>query len=110
MKKTKKIKGILTIYIDVGQLPPFKAEAFMSNIKDNFNEDGCLDRLNAQGYEILWIPLRPNSETRVELLPLDNEVSPMIEVHAGKQRQIGNLVPDHTKLSSCKKLYPVKKS
>jgi hypothetical protein len=65
-----KIKNLLVFHIDVGQLPPFKAEAFIERLKDSFNTDGIVDRLREQGHEILWLPCRPNSSTHVELVQL----------------------------------------
>lgn len=74
-------------YIDVGQLPPFKAEAFMDRLKDQFRKKKTFsskgqsalapngaspveERWQAPSQdEDYWIPLRPNSTTRVETLP-----------------------------------------
>lgn len=70
-------------YIDVGQLPPFKAEAFMERLKDQFrkkkvvrnnnNQSGASaveERYHAPAQdEDFWLPLRPNSNTRIETLP-----------------------------------------
>ncbi len=70
-------------YIDVGQLPPFKAEAFMDRLKDQFRKKkvfstkggisgpGPVDErwTPPTADEDFWIPLRPNSNTRVETLP-----------------------------------------
>lgn len=70
-------------YIDVGQLPPFKAEGFMDRMKDllrkkkTFTQKGGAqgaspveERWTAPSQdEDFWIPLRPNSNTRVETLP-----------------------------------------
>jgi hypothetical protein len=70
-------------YIDVGQLPPFKAEGFMERMKDMLRKKKTFSaRGGAQGAspveerwtapsqdEDFWIPLRPNSNTRVETLP-----------------------------------------
>lgn len=70
-------------YIDVGQLPPFKAEAFIDRIKDQFrkrkiaNSRGQTPGANsveerwqppAQD-EDYWLPIRPNNNTRIETLP-----------------------------------------
>jgi hypothetical protein len=65
------VTGILTFYLDVGQLPPFKAEAFVERQKDKNRE--LIDRLNKQGIISLWIPVRPNSDTRVEFLPISEQ-------------------------------------
>jgi len=70
-------------YIDVGQLPPFKAEAFLDRIKDQFRKRKVTsNRGNTPGAnqveerwqppaqdEDYWLPTRPNSNTRIETLP-----------------------------------------
>lgn len=70
-------------YIDVGQLPPFKAEAFMERMKDQFRKKKVANtRSGSQGASAIeerwhapsadedyWIPIRPNANTRVETLP-----------------------------------------
>jgi len=70
-------------YIDVGGLPPFKAEAFMERMKDQFRKKKVgSSRTGLPGAsqveerwhppaadEDYWIPIRPQSNTRVETLP-----------------------------------------
>lgn len=70
-------------YIDVGQLPGYKAEAFMDRIKDQFRKKKVPRQQFAQGGasvveekwhapaqdEDYWIPTRPNSNTRIDTLP-----------------------------------------
>jgi len=70
-------------YIDVGQLPPFKAEAFIEKMKDQFrkkkistNRTGMTgpnsveERYHAPAVdEDYWLPIRPNSNTKIETLP-----------------------------------------
>lgn len=70
-------------YIDVQQLPPYKAEAFVERMKDQFRKKkvasgrGTLpgastveERWHAPAAdEDFWIPIRPNANTRVETLP-----------------------------------------
>jgi intein/homing endonuclease len=70
-------------YIDVGQLPPFKAEAFLDRVKDQFRKrkiasnKGGAPGANAVEErwqppaqdEDYWLPTRPNSNTRIETLP-----------------------------------------
>lgn len=70
-------------YIDVHQLPPFKAEAFVERMKDQFKKKKVASsRGNLPGAssveerwhapaadEDYWIPIRPQSNTRVETLP-----------------------------------------
>lgn len=70
-------------YIDVGQLPSFKAEAFIEKMKDQFRKKKvATNRSGMQGPnsveeryhapavdEDYWIPTRPNSTTKIETLP-----------------------------------------
>ena len=81
-------------YIDVGQLPGFKAEAFIERMKDQFRKRKIsLSRGTTGGAssideryqppaveEDFWIPTRPNSNTKIETLPgaclaLDTEIA-----------------------------------
>lgn len=70
-------------YIDVGQLPPFKAEAFIEKMKDQFRKkkissnrpgmsgpNSVEERYHAPAVdEDYWIPTRPNTNTKIETLP-----------------------------------------
>lgn len=68
-------------YIDVGQLPSFRAESFMTRMQDllrkkktaNKPGDGssAIDEKWSppSADEDFWIPVRPNSNTRIETLP-----------------------------------------
>lgn len=69
-------------YIDVQQLPPFKAEAFIERMKDQFKKKKVPANRGLEGAssveerwhapaadEDYWIPMRSNSNTRVETLP-----------------------------------------
>jgi hypothetical protein len=68
-------------YIDVGQLPPFKAESFVDRMKDQFRKkkvqsgrgagaNAVEERWHAPAAdEDYWVPVRPNSNTRIETLP-----------------------------------------
>lgn len=70
-------------YIDVGQLPPFKAEAFVERLKSQFRKkkissnrpgvqgaNSVEERYHAPAVdEDYWLPIRPNSNTKIETLP-----------------------------------------
>lgn len=69
-------------YIDVGQLAPFRAEAFIERMKDQFRKkkvstgkggtsaNAVEERWHAPAAdEDYWLPIRPNSNTRIETLP-----------------------------------------
>lgn len=69
-------------YIDVGQLPPFKAESFIDRLKDQFRKrkiannsgNGGANQVDERWMppaqdEDYWLPIRPNSGTRIDTLP-----------------------------------------
>ena len=69
-------------YIDVGQLPPFKAEAFIDRLKDQFRKRKTANNRGSVGANMVeerwqppaqdedfWIPTRPNANSRIETLP-----------------------------------------
>lgn len=69
-------------YIDTHKLPPYKLEAFMERMKDQFKKKKVPSRSGTSGAsqveerwhapaadEDYWIPIRENSNTRVETLP-----------------------------------------
>jgi len=68
-------------YIDVAQLPPYKAEAFIERMKDQFRKkkvgtgkgtgaSAVEERWHAPAAdEDYWLPIRPNSNTRIDTLP-----------------------------------------
>ena len=68
-------------YIDVGQLPPYKAEAFVDRMKDQFRKkkvgtnqgtgaNAVEERWHAPAQdEDYWLPIRPSANTRIETLP-----------------------------------------
>jgi intein/homing endonuclease len=69
-------------YIDVQQLTPAKAEAFIERMKDQFKKKKSPKNNSPEGAssveerwhapsadEDFWVPIRPNSNTRVETLP-----------------------------------------
>jgi len=70
-------------YVDVGSLPPFKAEAFIERLKDQFRKKKVAStRTGLPGAsqveerwhppaadEDYWIPIRAQSNTRIETLP-----------------------------------------
>jgi hypothetical protein len=69
-------------YIDVGQLPPFKAEAFIDRLKDQFRKRKVTSNRGTPGAnqmeekwmppaqdEDYWLPVRPNSNTKIDTLP-----------------------------------------
>jgi hypothetical protein len=64
----KSVNGFMVFYIDVGQLPPHKAEALLERVRDRYRHE--TRRLQESGVESMWIPVRPNSETRVEFFPV----------------------------------------
>lgn len=67
-------------YIDTAQLPPFKAQAYMKQLQDQFRKrkvatsgtgaNSVDEKWHPPAQdEDYWIPTRPNSNTRIETLP-----------------------------------------
>lgn len=68
-------------YVDVGQLPPFKAEAFIDRLKDQFRKRKTSNNRGTGANQVeerwqppaadedYWLPIRPQSQTRIETLP-----------------------------------------
>jgi len=52
------LKGILVFYINVGNLAPFRAEAFMERMKDNFKKTVNKDQIMPPDVAMIWIPTR----------------------------------------------------
>lgn len=68
-KKNLNLKHVVIFYVDVGTLPPEKVHLQIEEVK-NFNSD-VIKELEASGQQILYVPVRPNSATRVEMLSLN---------------------------------------
>ena len=62
------MNGLFVIYLDVGNLPPDRVNAHVNQQKETISD--LIVKLKADGYEILVLPIRPNSETRVEMISL----------------------------------------
>ena len=61
------VRGALVFYIDVGQLPPFKAEAFVERMKDQLDSKDGLKRIK-RDQEVFFLPVRGGG-TRVKYIP-----------------------------------------
>jgi len=66
--KGKEIRQILLHYVDVGNLSPFKADAFIDRCKDMMRD--IIEQLQEQGVALITIPVRPGCATRMEVMPL----------------------------------------
>lgn len=60
-------RGFACFYINVGNLPPFKAEALVDRMKDQFKQYKSM-----AGWEVIWIPVR-SQETRIEFFAIDGK-------------------------------------
>lgn len=68
-------------YIDVGQLAPFKAEAYIERLKDQFRKRKIATSRGTGANQVeerwqppaqdedYWLPVRPNTNTRIDTLP-----------------------------------------
>lgn len=97
-------------YIDTFQLPPYKAEAFVERMKSQFKKkkvpntrqglpgaSSVEERWHAPAAdEDFWIPIRPNSQTRVDTLPgaclaLDTKI-PLLD---GRTLKLSDVIKEH---------------
>lgn len=63
----EELKGLVTIYINVGQLPMDKAELYIDKIKKN-----CKKLRNIPlSYGVIWLPVRPPEQNRIEVIRFD---------------------------------------
>ena len=62
------VRGCLVFYIDVGSLPPFKAEAFVEKMKEQLNDRDGLKRIK-KDHEVFFVPVRNGNGTRVRYIP-----------------------------------------
>lgn len=65
MENTK-LSGVLVFYVNVGTLPNKKGAEFVNAYKKNLKDEGFLDKMKDQGYEVIFVPNR--DVTHVELL------------------------------------------
>jgi len=80
------LEGLLIFYINVGALPPFKAEAFVERLKERFKP--TLQRL-PDSIGTLFVPVRTD-DTRIELCQWN--VKPTeVEYHEERRRRLEDL-------------------
>lgn len=74
-------RGFACFYINIGMLPSFKAEAFIDRMKDQFRKYKGMD-----DWEVIWIPVRPPQETKIEFFAVDGKpINAVTESKAFKQ-------------------------
>lgn len=61
----KTVKGLIVIYVNIGNLPPFKGEAYVRRFEEQIVPN--LER-SLNEYDLIIIPIR-HEETRVEYIP-----------------------------------------
>lgn len=62
------LKGIVMFRVDVGQLPPFNADAYMTKFKEENAE--LIKKLTEQSYATVFLKNR-SGLTSIELCPLE---------------------------------------
>lgn len=68
----KTSRGILVIYMNVGNLPPFKAEALIERAKDRYMKSltGASVPL-PDDISVMFMPVRPPEESFVDYVPFE---------------------------------------
>ncbi len=67
-----KTKGFLIVYLNVGCLSPFNAEAFVEKWKKRL-----LDKKTLNDWELIIIPVRPPQETKIEFFAEGSKIPPL---------------------------------
>ncbi len=65
------MKSLVIFYIDVGQLSPEKAEDYVNRLQEKYKEQ--IEKMKQSGTEPIWLPIRGDSQTRVEVIPVGGE-------------------------------------
>lgn len=63
---TPKLSGVIVFYVNVGTMPSKKSEDFLKAYKKNLKDEGFLDKMKDNGFEVIFVPNR--DVTHVELL------------------------------------------
>lgn len=63
-----KAKGFIALILNVGQLPPFKAEAFAERVKEQWRKQDL--RKTLDDWELIILPVR-DQETKIEIFAFD---------------------------------------
>jgi hypothetical protein len=82
----QEVKGLLVFYIDVGRLPPFRAEAFIDRMKEKFQDDQKRNFILPHDIGCFFVPVR-GSHTRVDYIAFDAEDADRIEDFANRLRK-----------------------
>jgi hypothetical protein len=76
------VKGLLVFYINVGMLPPYKAEAFMERMKDMMANGSSLSKERKwklpDDVGTFWVPTR-TGETRLEYIHFGDDRKHVLE-------------------------------
>lgn len=65
-------RGILVIYMNVGTLPPFKAEALIERAKDRYMKSLTEASVPLpDDISVMFMPVRPPEESFVDFVPFD---------------------------------------
>jgi hypothetical protein len=62
------MQGIVVYTLDVGSLPPYKAEAFIDRLKDKLSKE---KNVWGEGWGFVIQPVRPPQETKVEIFRIN---------------------------------------
>ena len=101
-------KSLLVFYVSVGNLPPYKAEEYLSRCRESFLQESDYWKLD-EDVGTLFIPVRPPQETRVDYLPMTGAsaeaVRELQEVRDQIKREAEEWSPPKRK-SWLKRLFP----
>lgn len=79
-ENSRDVDGWVVFYIDVGQLPPAKAEAFVERMKDSMK-----DVRLPSNFDAVWIPRR-NQPTYVEVVKFNLDENLEVDIEEFKEQ------------------------
>ena len=65
---TPKLKGFLVFTVNVGGMPPYKAEAFLERLKERM-----VKQRHDPDWQIVMLPVRPPQESKFEVIVVDGD-------------------------------------
>lgn len=85
--------GLLVFYVNVGTVPPYRAESFVERFEDHFKSKMLKEHKLPDNVVLLFVPVRPPQETRLEYIPMVGVdtalLTQIMEIHE-KTRQFWN--------------------
>jgi len=68
-----RVDSVIVQYVDVGQIPVSEISTFLNVVNQQWS--AVIEQLKKQHTAVIQVPVRPNSQTRFEIMHVKQEVS-----------------------------------